>query len=81
MKTLIKPTLYRRSSLTYAFWGEWGADWVHKGAIKTREGGLICYRDVWECEAQKGIIDWCSPVGAIKIDPPFCPPPPPPPIT
>lgn len=82
MQTLIKPTLYRQASLTfYAY--EWGTDWVHRGALKTEEGGQICYRDVWDCKRQIGLIDWCSPVGSVKIDPPFCVPssPSPSPIT
>ena len=75
MQTLIKPALHRRASLIYAY--EWGADWVHGGVLVTIEGGEKCFRDVWDCKAQNGLIDWCSPVGSVKIDPPICVPLPP----
>ena len=66
MQTLIKPTLYRRAGLTYAY-GYEPADWQPHEIVV----GDKCFWIVEKC-VKGGIIPWCSPVGATKIWPPIC---------
>ena len=68
MRMLIKPKQYRRRSPIYPY--EWGTDWKRDGtATVTLQDGRKCKADKWTCDEAIGIIDWCDPVKAIKIDP------------